>query len=149
MKQYINPDGYYLVGLSINNKQFLFYIQRLVAELYIPNPNNLPEVDHKDTDKSNNHMLNLEWVTHKENVDRATENGLMKHSENTKLKMSINSFGKNNPNSKLTEEHVKWIRKNYIARHKEFSSKPLSRKFNVSIGCINGIIHNRTWKHLD
>ena len=46
------------------------YVHRIVAEAFIPNPNNLPTIDHIDGDKTNNHVSNLEWVTHRENCRR-------------------------------------------------------------------------------
>lgn len=54
------------VSLGRGNKK---YIHRLVAEAFIPNPNNLPEVDHKDTNGMNNYVSNLQWCTHQKNMD--------------------------------------------------------------------------------
>jgi hypothetical protein len=70
--------GYSRVGLSKNNKQKFFLRHRLVAETYIPNPNNLPEVNHKDGNKLNNHVNNLEWCTCSENHLHAFKLGLHK-----------------------------------------------------------------------
>lgn len=85
-----NPRGYILKGnnngkgyLSIhlsgstNNKQRL-YIHRIVAQAFIPNPDNLPQVNHKDGNKSNNHVDNLEWTTQLENNRHAWNTGLCK-----------------------------------------------------------------------
>lgn len=58
-----NGHGYLQIRMGSKN----YYIHRLVAEAFIPNPDNLPEVDHIDTDKSNNSVENLRWVTRKEN----------------------------------------------------------------------------------
>lgn len=65
-------SGYYTV--SLNRKSF--YIHRLVAEKFIPNPENKPCINHIDGDKSNNHISNLEWVTYSENMQHASKNGL-------------------------------------------------------------------------
>lgn len=58
--------GYYYVTLAPQNE--CRYIHRLVAETFIPNPDNLPEVNHKDEDKRNNHLENLEWCSHLYNI---------------------------------------------------------------------------------
>ena len=58
---------YRSVSLHWKGKQKRALVHRLVAEAFIPNPENLPEVNHKDMDKSNNHVSNLEWCTHAEN----------------------------------------------------------------------------------
>ena len=111
------------------------YVHRLVGEIYIPNPDNLPQIDHKDTNKLNNHYTNLEWVTNKENMDRAISNGLMKHGEQYE-------------HSKLTELDIKYIRENYIPNHPQFSGVALSKKFGVGNAQISRIVNNTRWKHL-
>ena len=68
---------YHMVPLTINGKTKSFSLSRLVATLFIPNPKNLPEVDHITCDRSKNECYNLEWVTHEENMRRALLNGLV------------------------------------------------------------------------
>ena len=62
-------NKYRYVALYHNGKHKHALVHRLVAQAFIPNPDNLPEVNHKDLDKSNNHVSNLEWCTHAENVE--------------------------------------------------------------------------------
>ncbi|KEF40424.1 HNH endonuclease [Schinkia azotoformans MEV2011] len=69
-----NGRGYKIVSLKKKNerKWKKCYVHRLVASAFIPNENGLPEVNHKDENKSNNHVSNLEWVSRKENVNHGT-----------------------------------------------------------------------------
>lgn len=64
----IDKNGYHYVHLYKNGKQYIKKIHRLVAEAFIPNPNNLPEVNHINLIKSDNNINNLEWCTHKYNM---------------------------------------------------------------------------------
>ena len=64
-----NTHGYKKVMLYKDSKHTNKYIHRLVAEAFLPNPNNLEEVNHKDEDKSNNVVDNLEWITHRDNME--------------------------------------------------------------------------------
>ena len=64
-----NGIGYLIIQLCKNGKRKNYLIHRLVAEHFLDNPNNLPEVNHKDEDKSNNFVNNLEWCKHKYNMN--------------------------------------------------------------------------------
>ena len=70
-------SGYYKVHLSINGKKKMCSIHRLVAIAFIPNPNNLPQINHKDEDSSNNYVQNLEWCTASYNINYGTRNQRM------------------------------------------------------------------------
>lgn len=76
LKTYSGNNEYILVGLSKPDKtRFNALVHRLVAQAFIPNPNNLPEVDHIDNNPQNNNVNNLQWVTRCENMTR-----MLKHS---------------------------------------------------------------------
>ena len=73
-------DGYLRVGLSFQNKVYSKFVHRLVAEAFIPNPEKKPQVNHKDGNKKNNNIENLEWSTAKENINHAHRTGLATNS---------------------------------------------------------------------
>jgi hypothetical protein len=125
--------GYYRVNIWIDGKCKLTLVHRLVAECYIPNPNNLPIINHKDGIKSNNNITNLEWCTHSHN---------MKHSTDI-LK---NYIGEKNPNSTLTNDDVVWIRENY-KKEKKYTMKYIAEKFKVTPPTIHDVIHHISFKH--
>lgn len=68
LKSCIGKYGYSQISLNKNNKGYSQYLHRLVAEAFIPNPENKPEVNHKDGNKLNNNDWNLEWSTRKDNI---------------------------------------------------------------------------------
>ena len=74
----LKPDtirnGYLKVLLYKDGKKKKFLVHRLVAEAFIPNPDNLPCVNHKDEDKTNNSVENLEWCSHEYNINYGTHN---------------------------------------------------------------------------
>lgn len=72
LKHNINKKGYHSVCLCKNNIKRDFRVNRLVAEVFLPNPNNLPQVNHKDEDKNNNCVDNLEYCTQKYNINYGT-----------------------------------------------------------------------------
>lgn len=90
LKQVIRNNNYpyYFVGLLKDGKRKYFAIHRLVAMMFIPNPNNYEQVDHLDGNKLNNNVENLEWVTPKENTNRAWKKGQAKYTKERKEKLS-------------------------------------------------------------
>lgn len=75
MKPMVATNGYLIACLWKNNKQKKIVIHRLVAEAFIPNHNNYNEVNHKDEDKTNNKVDNLEWCSHKYNMNYGNVKG--------------------------------------------------------------------------
>ena len=74
LSQSISNNGYYRVHLCKNGKTKWYAVHRLVAETFIPNPLHLPEVNHKDENKLNNEVSNLEWCNHIDNSNYGTRN---------------------------------------------------------------------------
>ena len=136
----LNPSfadypGYYVVNLTKNGKQQTQYVHILVAQAFIPNPENKSYVNHIDGDKLNNCLENLEWTTPTENSRHAWRNGLIKSRTGTK-----------NLHSKLTPEQVRYIRVSYKPHDENFSMVALARKFNVSKSTIYLVLARRTYK---
>lgn len=77
LKPYSNGLGYLAVKLRKNGKRKQYYVHRLVAITYLPNENNLPDVNHIDGNKLNNDVTNLEWVSKSENLKHAFDNKLL------------------------------------------------------------------------
>lgn len=67
-------NGYSKITLSKNSVTKTYLVHRLIAQAFIPNPENKPQVNHKDENKTNNHADNLEWMTAEENVNYGTRN---------------------------------------------------------------------------
>jgi hypothetical protein len=133
MKTQIDDSGYLTIVLNANHIKYKKYIHILKAEIWIPNPLNLPEVNHIDGNKQNCDISNLEWCTRQYNVIHAHKTGLMNpvHGEN------INS-------AKLTEQQVIEIR-NMKGKMK---GNKIAKIYNVDNHTIYDIFHNVTWKHL-
>ena len=89
LKQVIRSKNYqyYFVGLLKNKKRKYFAVHRLVAQAFIENTNNYAQVYHLDGNKLNNNADNLEWVTPKENTNRAWKLGLAKYTNRRKEKL--------------------------------------------------------------
>ena len=72
LKPQVTNVGYLRIELNINGKTYREGVHRLVAECFVPNPNNYPVVNHKDENPLNNHADNLEWCTQKYNMNYGT-----------------------------------------------------------------------------
>ena len=125
-KTSITRAGYALITLSKNAVKKTFLLHRLVAEHFVPNPENKEEVNHIDGNKLNNKASNLEWVSGEENREKAIATGL------------INSFS--NRNTVFTEEQVHFIRELYSLG---YSQSKLSRMFSVANSIIRNIVTNK------
>ena len=77
LKPMTNRYGYLYVNLSKNGKYKSCVIHRLVAEAYLPNHSNLPDVDHIDNDKTHNYVNNLQWITHRDNVRKSNNKPIL------------------------------------------------------------------------
>lgn len=111
-----------------------YLVHRLVAEAFIPNPENKPEVNHKDGNKLNCDVSNLEWVTHKENLKHACNTGL--HTPN---------LGEQHGRHILTETDVLTIR-TLLANG--VPAVDIAKQYGVSNGTIYDIKHRRNWAWL-
>lgn len=134
---HIDTKGYLQVELRKDGKRNISCIHRLVASAFIENPERKEQVNHKDGNKRNNAVENLEWVTCEENIHHAWKHGL-----NTASK------GQKHPNSILTDEQAKWIKEHYIPRDKKYGMSAMARMFGISTCPIYNIIHEKGWKHL-
>ena len=130
------PDNKYLVvDLNKDARRKTVSVHRIVAEAFIPNPNSLPCVNHKDGNKDNNCVDNLEWCTHSENNYHACRTGLKNIPSGTA-----------NKNSKLTYEDVASIKKCLILGDSKFGMRPLASKYGVDHKVIMDIYHDRKYK---
>lgn len=77
-----NGKGYLFVGLFKDGKEKNFHIHRLVAEAYIPNPDNLPQVDHIDGNKTHNYVNNLQWITNRDNCRKSNNKPILQYTSN-------------------------------------------------------------------
>lgn len=124
MKPWINSNGYYFIGLMKDGKRKTIAVHILIAKLFIENPYNKPEVNHIDTDKSNNRADNLEWNTRLENAEHAVKSGRYRR--------------------KLSDDDVIFIRNNY--KEKRYSQCELSKMFDVSPATICEIVNYKKRK---
>lgn len=82
MSKRTSTDGYYIAKFNVNKISKSIAIHRLVAQAFIPNPDNLPEVNHINTDRKDNNVNNLEWCTHINNVRHSSDMGHYKRRYN-------------------------------------------------------------------
>lgn len=124
-------ERYMAVGLYNNLKFNSNPIHRLVAQAFIPNPDNKPQVNHIDGNKLNNNYSNLEWCTSKENV---------KHSYD----IGIRKTGEKHHCAKLKENDILEIRTN----KNNLTQKELGLIYGVTHFLINRIVTKKEWKHV-
>jgi hypothetical protein len=112
-------------------KALCFKLHRLVAGAFVCNPKKRPFVNHKDGVKTNNHVSNLEWCTTKENNRHARESGLWKPTKQLK--------GVDNPLSKLSQEMVDILRKEYVRHSSTANNRVLAEKYGLSVRLVSSV----------
>ena len=127
LKPILQQNGYVYANLHKSNKPKLFRIHRLVAIAFIPNSENKPQINHKNGIKTDNSVVNLEWVTASENVKHAYKNGLSRILK-----------AQNGRNAILKNEDVKMAREIYNTTN--LTQKQIWEK------CFKGVVSYSTIK---
>jgi len=125
--------GYLFTTIKVNGIGHIIQAHRAVALAFIPNPLNLPEVNHMDLDKSNCNVWNLEWSTSADNVNHAWENGACTPQK-----------GEKNAQAKLTEEQVLEIR----AIGGNLPQKVVAEVYGIKEHNVYQIQSRKRWKHI-
>ena len=122
--------GYLVVNLSKDRSNKRYYIHRLVASAFIPNPDNLPEVNHKDENKTNNSADNLEWCTHKHNSNHGTR---------------PNRISKSNTNNKSTSKPVLCVETGIIYASVHEAGRQMNLDFSQIATVCRGYRNRKTY----
>lgn len=136
MKQYVHR-GYSYVVLTKESKQKSYIVHRLVAQTYIENPLLKKQVNHKNGNKLDNHISNLEWNTPSENSKHAYSSGLRVH---------IGLKGEKNPKAKLKKSDVLYIRAQIEPSKND--RKYLMKRFNIAKNTLSDILNRKSWQHI-
>ena len=130
LHEFIGKDGY--LRTQFDGKTRL--VHRVIAQTFLDNPHELPEVNHINGCKSDNSVSNLEYCTRNYNLRHAYEQGLR------------NAKRTNNPRCKLSEIDVAYIKKNYIKGDKQYGAFPLAKHFGVAPQTICAVVSGQNWK---
>lgn len=128
--KHADTKGYCSVSLSVGNKRKTFQVHRLVIDSFYGHMLFM-EINHKDGNKKNNRITNLEWVSHKDNMTHAVNNSL------------VDNKGENHGMHKLSKGDVIYIRS--VASE---SNADLARRFDISERTISDIKLRKSWKHI-
>jgi len=131
LKVFISKTGYYVVNLWINGNRRTRKLHRLYAIEFIPNPNNYPQINHRDGNKLNLSDDNLQWSTQKMNAHHAFRTGLIPKV-----------LGQKQSSTKLSDELVLEIYNSNLTKAE------LSRKYNKPFSTISGIKNGYSWSWL-
>ncbi|MGL5013723.1 MAG: HNH endonuclease [Bacteroidales bacterium] len=127
-----NKVIYPRVRIQKDKKSYWVALHRLVAEMFLPNPEKYPHINHKDGNRLNNHVDNLEWCTHEMNIKHAMDNDL-------------NPRGERHGIAVATEQTVRDIRR---MRDEGVPYTEMVKIFGLKESTIGAIGRNQNWKHV-
>lgn len=126
----VEKKGYLAVSLCVSYQRKIFTVHRIVANVFIPNPLGLSDVNHKNGNKKDNSLNNLEWLSHKDNVRHAMETGITNYIHR----------------SKLTEDDVLNIDRLYFVE--KWNMQDISKMYGMEVRSIRNILKRKIWKHV-
>lgn len=131
LKEFVGKDGYLRTQFDGKSRT----VHRTVAQAFIPQDPDRPFINHKDGNKQNNCIDNLEWCTRSENMHHAYNHGLKEAP-----------IGTANGRCKLSEDDVDYIRANFKPNDRTFGARPLSKRFGVAPQTISAVMHGQNWR---
>lgn len=134
LKQMNHPAGYKFVSIRVKGISKSFFIHRVVGLTFINNIHNKPQINHKDGNKANNNLYNLEWCNPSENGIHAYKTGLSKKQ-----------IGENASQSKLKNKDVINIKYLY---NKGISQGKIAKRYNINQTSVHNIVKGKTWGHI-
>lgn len=129
LKKTISSSGYYTVSIDCRNN----LLHRIIASAFIPNPKKLPCVNHKDGNKLNNEVSNLEWCSYSQNNQHAFDTGLKKK-------------GQNLYNSKVNESIVLELKR--LKKETKMFQYEMAERFGISQSLVSAILNNKKWSYV-
>lgn len=135
LKPFLNKSGYALIDIHHEGVSTYFQVHRLVARLFIPNPDNLETVNHKNGIKTDNRVENLEWMSNIDNVRHAWDTGLAKPR-----------YGEDNPANVYTEKQIHEVCG--LLEMGISTNKEISEMTGVSVDTIVDIKYRGKWKKI-
>ncbi len=132
LKTRIDADGYPSITVGDAKHRTCIRIHRIIAEQFVSNPNNLPEINHIDYNRANPSADNLEWTTHQDNITYSVRAGHYKNKHS----------GEQNGRAKTTWAEVKEIRSKY-ANNVPISK--ITKEYNKPWSTVFNIVKNKTW----
>lgn len=135
LKPYLCDNGYYKVVGSKNGQRVHIWIHKAVGELYVPNYQEGFEILHLNGEKTDNRHTNLMWTSRKHICLYTT-------------KILKRNIGEAKGAAKLTDENIRFIRKNYIPRDRDYGVRGLARQFDVTPTAVSKVVRNTSWVHV-
>lgn len=130
LAEFVGKDGYLRTQFDRKTRT----VHRVIARAFIPADVGKDFVNHKDGNKRNNSVKNLEWCTREENMKHAYSHGLKKPPK-----------GEANGRARLSFEDVQFIKENYKKGDGEYGAKALAKKFNVAPQTICAVVSGQNW----